>query len=89
MQRNHITQIEYTKSNATTLEEAKVSNGFTSDEWLTFIQAKESNRQIIKGSKGIRLVRVFDTDKTDTAGKAKKAIKGFTLFNLNQTEIIK
>ena len=61
--------------------------GYKCNEWITFVQCNKCNRSIKKGEKGTKLVRVFFTDKTDTAGNEKKAIKTFTVFNIEQTKL--
>ncbi len=87
MQINYKTKEEYKNGNAQELANVQAMKGYKQGEWLTFLQAKELGLSIIKGSKGVHLVRVFDTDKSDSAGKPKTAIKGFTVFNIEQTEL--
>ncbi len=74
----------YTRQNSAILEQIKAQKGYLSNEWLTFLQGKELGLSVKKGEKGTRLVRVFDTDNSDTAGKAKKAVKSFVVFNIEQ-----
>lgn len=83
MQINHITKVTYTKGNAEALTQAQAQGKYKAGEWLTFLQAREIGKQIIKGSKGIRLCRVFATDKGEL-GKEKKAVKNFSVFNIEQ-----
>jgi antirestriction protein ArdC len=83
MQKNHVTGVEYTNGNSAQLSDIQTKNGYKASEWLTFLQAKEKGLMIKKGSKGVRLVRVFDTDKGEL-GKEKKAVKAFTVFNIEQ-----
>ena len=89
MPKNTITKIEYTKTNQTTLLAEQTKKGYQSNEWLTFLQARELNRRIRKGEHGTKIVRVFDTEKSTSTGEAIKAVKYYTLFNLDQTEAIK
>jgi len=84
MQINHITKKEYTKGNANMLADVQLEKGYAKSEWITFLQAREIGKQVIKGSKGVRLCRVFSTDKTTSTGKAKKAVKNFSVFNIEQ-----
>lgn len=88
MQKNNVTGLEYTKSNQAQLLNIKAQAGYQSDEWLTFLQAKEKGLSIKKGSKGVRLMRVFATDEGEL-GKEKKAVKSFVVFNIEQTEVKK
>lgn len=84
MQINHKTKQKYEGSNADSLNHIQSSQGFTSNEWLTFLQAKELGFKIKKGSKGNKIVRVLEVQ--DEKGKEKKRIKSFTVFNLDQCE---
>ena len=63
--------------------------GFNSDEWLTFVQANTVGRKVRKGSKATHLTRVVEYGRTNKQGKVEKkvGIKGFAVFNLDQTEI--
>lgn len=86
MQINHITKETYTKNNLDILSDIQSSKSYKCNEWITYLQCKQVDRQVIKGEKGTKLVRVFFTDKNDTAGNEKKAIKTFTVFNIEQTK---
>lgn len=88
MPKNKKTNIAYKGNNLDILEQVKTNKGYLSNEWVTFLQAKEMGLKIKKGEKGTMLVRVFDTDKTDTAGETKKAIKRFFVFNVEQCQLI-
>lgn len=84
---NHVTKKEYTGENETALEVIKATMGFTSDEWLTFIQAKNAGFKVIKGSKGVGLKRVVKYNKLKKGKVVEETgIKGFRVFNLNQVE---
>lgn len=85
MQVNHITRQPYKGVNQAALDDFKKRASFQSDEWLTFLQAKQSNRKIKAGEHGIRLRKV--TEQEDEKGAKHRKVKGFVVFNLDQTEI--
>jgi antirestriction protein ArdC len=82
---NALTNIPYTGQNVDTL----MTSGFQDPRFMTFAQARKMGRTVIKGSKGIRLIRVVDINKVNpkTGRKEKKkAPKPFHVFNWSQTE---
>lgn len=93
MNQNYITKNIYEGRNQAELETARKQNGYTSDQWLTFLQAKSVNRKVIKGSRGVHVFRGFqEFDTKDKNGKLKTESRplGFhCVFNLDQTEEIK
>lgn len=88
LQKNYITKIAYEGQNQAYLMNYKEEAGFESNEWLTFLQAKEKGLKIKKGSKGISLVRFINyaelNEKTDKV-EDKVGRKYFRVFNLDQT----
>ena len=83
--RNFITKQDYTGVNFVTLTQS----GFDNPEFLTFKQAQSVGLKIKKGSKGIRLIRIIARKEEDPkTGEVKtvKSPKGFTVFNITQTE---
>lgn len=85
MQKNYITKIEYQGDNQSVLLEIKRLRKYKENEWLTFLQAKNANLKIKKGEKGTLLKRVVTYIDAKTK-EEKKAIRGFTVFNIEQTE---
>jgi antirestriction protein ArdC len=88
---NKKTQTAYEGYNQYFLQIAKDNNGFKSNEWLTFLQAKELNLKIKKGSHGVRLMKVYEDEKETKDGKktvGARHVMGFTVFNADQTEKI-
>lgn len=83
LQINHITKRTYQGKNQAELLEAKKKNNFQSDEWLTFVQARENGLKIKKGSHGEHILSVFDDEKSENKSKA---VKWVVVFNLDQTE---
>lgn len=82
---NFVTGVAYTGNNEIELCES----GFSDLRFMTFRQAATVGRKIKKGSKGISLVRVVEREVVDKiTGKTekKKFPKGFTVFNISQTE---
>ena len=61
--RNYLTTVGYTSANEAKLEEVRISQGYKSDEWLTFLQAKDCGGDVLKGEKGVKLTKIiFDKD---------------------------
>lgn len=82
---NFKTKEAYTNSNAYVLATVQDDNSNFSNEWLTFVQAKELGKQIIKGSKGVQLQRVITVN---NKGKDEQRVTRFTVFNIMQTKDI-
>ena len=88
---NHITGIAYQGRNQAELRHKKEINKYTSDEWLTFLQARDKNLKLFgaKG-KGVSIFKVFTSvEEKDKNGKIKTASRptGFaTVFNLDLTK---
>jgi antirestriction protein ArdC len=91
MQYNKVTGLEYQGRNQGKLTAEKGNKGFTSDAWVTFLQAKALGLKVKKGSKGIHIFKGFldFTEINKKTGKAETVSRpvGFaTVFNLDQTE---
>ncbi len=87
MQINHKTKSEYAGANADSLAHAQRANGYTSNEWLTFLQANELGLKVKKGSKSIRCIKVIECVDTKKNNE-RKAIRMFSVFNVEQCEKI-
>jgi antirestriction protein ArdC len=92
-QKNHLTKNCYGGRNQVELTRAKNANGFNSDEWVTFLQARQNGLKIKKGSHGFSIFKGFGRidQKTTKDGKIKinsvSVPIGFArVFNLDQTE---
>lgn len=85
-QSNAITKVIYQGNNQDVLKAQKKIKGFESNEWVTFLQAKELNRKVKAGEKGVRLVK-FSEEETEGTKQARTFAKSFTVFNLDQTEL--
>lgn len=82
---NALTNRPYTGQNADTL----MISGYEDPRFMTFAQARKMGRKVVKGSKGIPLLRIVDVEKFNAkTGRTekKKAPKYFTVFNWTQTE---
>lgn len=66
-----------------TNQEVLQRTAFTSNEWLTFKQAQQLGRRIIKGSKGVRLIKMLEVKDSDD--DSHLVPRSFTVFNLEQT----
>jgi len=87
-QSNAFTKLAYQGKNQVELELSKEKNNYKSNEWLTFLQAKQLGLKIKKGEhtsasvfKGFSRVIEDDEERSIPLGFAK-------LFNLDQTEKI-
>ncbi|MCK9318907.1 ArdC family protein [Methanoculleus sp.] len=83
----------YEGRNQAELLNAKENNNYQSDEWLTFLQARELGLKIKKGSKGVGIFKGFGKiEKKDKDGKIKveSGHYGFAkVFNMDCTEKVK
>lgn len=82
---NYLTKEPYTGKNFEIL--ASVSEKFSRPHFLTFRQALKIGRAVKKGEHGVRLCRMVIVEDAKTKKKIKKP-KGFTVFNIEQTEEI-
>lgn len=87
-QSNAFTKLAYQGKNQVELELSKEKNNYKSNEWLTFLQAKQLGLKIKKGEhtsasvfKGFSRVIEDDEERSIPLGFAR-------LFNLSQTEPI-
>lgn len=90
---NAASKLAYQGKNQEELLKAKMENNFKSNEWLTFLQAKNLGLRIKKGEHSTASVfRGFGKfNKKDINGKTTEETGplGFSkVFNLNQTEKI-
>ena len=94
LQYNKTTGKPYEGRNQAELLAVKKLRGYQSNEWLTFLQAKQLKLKIIKGSKGVAVFKGFQTMDTIELDKDnKKTVKtvsrpmGFAyVFNFDCTE---
>lgn len=90
LQINSISRLAYQGKNQAELLSAKEKNGYKSNEWLTFLQAKELKLKIKKGSKGVEIFKGFSDVTTKGKDGNVKIISvpmGFAnVFNLDCTE---
>ena len=88
---NALTNEKYTAGNETKLNIAKIAEGFKSDKWLTFLQARKLHLKIKKGAKAtLILIPAGHAKQTDAEGNEeeteKQIFKKCYLFNIDQTE---
>lgn len=96
-QYNLVSNKQYGGHNQVELLKAKKANGYKSNAWVTFLQARDCGLIIKKGSKSVAVFKgfgTFDEVKKDKDGKSKLRVEsrplGFArVFNLDQTEPIK
>src|SRR5574340_891427 len=89
---NYITRQPYSGQNQTALLNAKDKNGYNSDFWLTFLQAKGAGLKVKKGSHGTTIIKVVKGEqkqKDEQTGKdeviKRSGLRYYTVFNLDQT----
>ena len=86
MNRNIVTKTDYKGGNQDVLEQVRKDNGYQSEEWVTFYQAKFLlKRKLVNATgKGIRL-RTFQ--KVDPlAINSETVVKSFVVFNCDLLE---
>lgn len=88
-QYNEITNEYYQGLNQSRLQVSKKKNNFSSDAWLTFLQARDLKLKIKKDSKGISITKHFIEEEEIENGKTRTIsipTGHSTIFNLDQTE---
>lgn len=92
-QSNKISGKVYKGNNQICLLKEKEDKKYESNEWVTFLQAKELNLKVKKGSKGIAIFKGFGSfDRKTKSGKIVNESRplGFArVFNIDQTEKVK
>ena len=89
---NALTKEQYTKGNDLKLNIAKASEGWTSNKWLTFLQARKLHLKIKKGAKATLILipaghaKTTDADGNEQEDENKQVFKRCYVFNLDQTE---
>ncbi len=82
----------YQGMNIILLWAASVEQGYSSNIWMTFKQAKELNAHVRKGSKGETVVYANTLTKTEELDNGEEVdvtipyMKGYTVFNVEQIE---
>lgn len=87
---NVTTGKEYNGKNIDILLNIQAKKDYSSSAWLTFKQAMDTGRSIKKGSKGTQILKIVTFMGKDADGKetaTRKAPRGYTVFNLDQTEL--
>lgn len=83
-QENMVTHTKYMGSNQTMLQEVVKTEGYTSNKWVTYLQAKELGYKLVNAKgKGVGLVR-YATDEDREKGKGY--VKHFYVFNADLLE---
>lgn len=96
LQYNHVTGQDYGGYNQLQLLTAKQQNNFTSNAWITYLQAKQSGLQVKKGMHGVKISSPFTKGTKSETKDGKTEIisvnfipRAYTVFNLDQTESVK
>lgn len=79
----------YSGKNLMDLAMTAKRKGYTSDQWMTFLQAKELGRKIKKGEHGVSIFcgfRSYQSKDEDGKLEDKTAFRFAKVFNLDQTE---
>jgi len=85
---NYITRNTYSGGNHTTLTEAAEERGYTSNMWLTFLQAKGAGMSVKKGERGVKILKYGTVAETDEETAKKTFFKSYTVFNIDQCQVI-
>jgi hypothetical protein len=83
---NPTTGAEYSGGNVTTLVGAQEDAGHTTAQWAGYGQWKAAGRQVRKGEKSTRLVRVFEKKAAKGEKKGRKGVACPRVFNIDQTD---
>lgn len=87
---NHITRKPYKGRNLMVLQLASANSGFKSNEWITFLQARNNGLAIKKGARGVSIMLVTQGNKKKTDDKEENISIRYagkaTVFNLDQTQ---
>lgn len=87
LQYNATTKTPYEGRNQAVLLAAKEESKFNSDQWITFLQAKDNGLMIKRGSHGIGIVKFVEVEvERDGKLEVEHAPKYYKVFNLDQTE---
>lgn len=74
---NYLTGQAYKGQNSQLL----AAQGFTSGEWVTYLQAQEMGGNVKKGSRGVKIFKVIEDDNGKISGA-----RTYTVFNIEQCE---
>jgi antirestriction protein ArdC len=83
---NYSTKRAYSSMNVMILWLTAMEQGYTSNAWLTFKQAKELGYSVKKGEKGTA-ISFYSSYKKESDESSYKFMKTFNVFNLEQTDI--
>lgn len=81
MQINHISKARYQGQNNDTLNHIQAKNGYQSNEWVTYLQAKTIGLFVKSGEKGTKIFKLIE----DENSKGRYAIRTYVVFNIDQT----
>jgi antirestriction protein ArdC len=89
---NHISNKGYRGGNRWSLVLQQLVNGYSSNRWLTFNQARELGLMVTKGSKGTMITHyttyIKEMEDGDDKVEHRKSLRTFTVFNLDQTNYV-
>ena len=88
---NHVSNKGYRGGNRWSLVLQQLVNGYSSNRWLTFNQAREVGLIVTKGSKGTMITHYttyIKENKEDDTVEHRKSLRTFTVFNLDQTNYV-
>lgn len=87
MQTNFKTKAPYTGANSSTLAHVQIQKNYQHKQWLTFVQARQLGKQIRKGEKGVKLLRVLEVPNKKNKKIKDKVVRSFFVFNVEQVEM--
>lgn len=86
---NPTTGKDFTRGNAVRLAEAMDENNWSSGQFATFVQWKAAGRIVRKGEHGTKcLLPKIEKNDDGTETATGRIVRGFTVFALEQTEVI-
>jgi len=84
---NPISEITYSGKNQILLTQTFIAENYPTNQWCTYMQAKEHGGQVMKGQKATKCRKAGTNEvQTDTGPVTKRFIRGFSAFNYAQID---
>lgn len=84
---NFKTKKIYSGVNQDHLAHVRGSKGYQSNQWLTFLQAKELGYKVKKGEQGVKILKLVEDERVKNGAIEKvKSVRTYVVFNIEQLE---
>lgn len=81
---NAVTKKPYEGHNQQLLEKMRIERGYTSYEWMTFVQAKNKGLKVKRGAKSVKITGAF-TNRDEETEQTSLNFRPVYLFNKDCT----